>query len=900
MRTAKPEPPDGRPDYFAPANSAEDAVLRRIKGNFRRQMISKSILSDGLASIPEQWCAHDIPEHFKAILTSTAGPRARGGEDLPDLAEGEVEIARLTLVNSVHGEVTSLRAKRNPQDRDILLSMVDEYETEFKLPKSKVSAPLTAEEALAVFRDADPTPLATSCQHEFSSFFYSNLNVAASEMVKKSGEEPPDNDDPLTRAKARAFARVVIANQLGLEADCIRSRSDGHPYLVLKVRETIPQDKRIQDWLTIYHAGVEAEKVLYGSYTGDGSGEIEDLAQEFHLDKNHLLQASQTVTEQRGRNDFIQSDVKKITEELRHRLAWGANNKEAALDDPYLLFFFSAIDHDGVTRFFDAMKQEDGFSLAETATSAPRLGQCVETVYGDPSGGTHHVHRIYGKYRTGAARQAMEKFASRAGLTQVSELAKTSTLREASPTWKIIFEKLGCESLAFSPKSTTDYRTEINHAKSNAVTDARPNTEMLRLKTCPNCRKEVLSLITDNETKKRYCCHCIPNPETCAGAVFVARKMDELHTAGKLETYTVEQRIKDLNEPPRCSVCGAVVDGEICEKCKAEALLLGHRQRRESPLNIRPSTGEDSGFSVRSTIPDLRREESKHLKYWGEPLPLVPPDIDYFPGKGDMDVIPWAYRIHKDAASCDRVDWVVRAEGEKIAREHYIGTYNVPTPQLTKEKLEEVYEHKRHPRRILVVHHERLIGDLICGLLQQDGYEARMESSSADAIRTTGNFVPQLLIIDPVMPEISGLDAAKDIFDQTQCKVLLVSAGASDSGFRQIIGDLRSLGCDCAALGLPFEKEHLLELVRAQILSEKVARDDIDVAVPEADSPESMIDFANMTPVMPDADLLEGFVRVIMPDGKCFDILEELWTKARQIEAGCVIMSLKATGKKQN
>ena len=65
-------------------------------------MISKSILNEGLASIPELWCGHDIPEHFRATLTSSAGPRARGGDNLPDLAEGEVAVARLTLLDSVH------------------------------------------------------------------------------------------------------------------------------------------------------------------------------------------------------------------------------------------------------------------------------------------------------------------------------------------------------------------------------------------------------------------------------------------------------------------------------------------------------------------------------------------------------------------------------------------------------------------------------------------------------------------------------------------------------------------------------------------------------------------------------------------------------------------------------
>lgn len=90
----------------------------------------------------------------------------------------------------------------------------------------------------------------------------------------------------------------------------------------------------------------------------------------------------------------------------------------------------------------------------------------------------------------------------------------------------------------------------------------------IELKTCPNCGRKVLSLITDNAKAKRYCYHCIPNPENCPGPVFVAKKMDELNAAEKLDTYLLEQRIRDLNDPPRCSVCGLVVDSEPCNKCK--------------------------------------------------------------------------------------------------------------------------------------------------------------------------------------------------------------------------------------------------------------------------------------------------------------------------------------------
>ena len=48
-----------------------------------------------------------------------------GGEDLPDLEDGEVDIAPLSRTNSVHVEVTSLHAKLDGDG--VLLRMLDEY-----------------------------------------------------------------------------------------------------------------------------------------------------------------------------------------------------------------------------------------------------------------------------------------------------------------------------------------------------------------------------------------------------------------------------------------------------------------------------------------------------------------------------------------------------------------------------------------------------------------------------------------------------------------------------------------------------------------------------------------------------------------------------------------------------
>jgi hypothetical protein len=380
---------DERPDYFVAPASAEDAVRRRIKGNFRRQMIARSIRNEGLVSIPELWCAQDISESFKEILTSTAGPRARGGEDLPDLAENEVEVARLTLADSVHGEVTSFRAKRDPRDGGILLSMVDEYDTEFKLQKNKVPASLTAEEVLAAFRNADPTPLATSCKVEFSSFFYPNLDLvhegrAQQQESTSKTQEAPASDESASRA-------------------------------------TDPEN-------------------------GEGFGE-------------HSYDAAQ------------------MTEKLQAKAAWADKNREAALKEPCHLFFLRAVDRDGVNRFFDIMEQNGDFSVAETARGAPRLGQCTETSYKSPDGTMHHVHRNYGKYRNVTLHQAIQYFAGMYGLASLAEIAETHNHLEASPTWDMIFARLGCRAGTFVPGAVTqhlDRPTEASERTGTSTpTDAR-------------------------------------------------------------------------------------------------------------------------------------------------------------------------------------------------------------------------------------------------------------------------------------------------------------------------------------------------------------------------------------------------------------------------------------------
>jgi hypothetical protein len=150
----------------------------------------------------------------------------------------------------------------------------------------------------------------------------------------------------------------------------------------------------------------------------------------------------------------ITCDTEAMTEELRRRSAQLSNNpeaQEAALDQPCHLFFYSAVDANGETRFFDLMEQDGEFSIGEAALKTARLGECVETAYGD-----HHVHRVYGKARAKSPFESIQKFVSMFALRSLMVLGEARTQREALPIWEFIFEQLGCLRVTGPPAPSAE------------------------------------------------------------------------------------------------------------------------------------------------------------------------------------------------------------------------------------------------------------------------------------------------------------------------------------------------------------------------------------------------------------------------------------------------------------
>jgi CheY-like chemotaxis protein len=126
-------------------------------------------------------------------------------------------------------------------------------------------------------------------------------------------------------------------------------------------------------------------------------------------------------------------------------------------------------------------------------------------------------------------------------------------------------------------------------------------------------------------------------------------------------------------------------------------------------------------------------------------------------------------------------------------------------------------EKQKSNSRVLIADHNHLVAELVGKLLEDAGYEIRIKQSSYEAIQCAGEFRPQLLVIDPVMPGIMGDDTAMQIARQTKCKVLFLTVGALEVPITEMLSDLQQRGCDCEALAKPFEADELLEHVYRRI-----------------------------------------------------------------------------------
>ncbi len=131
---------DFRPESYWPDGDETAGVISGVMGQMRRQMI-RDLLASGVA-IEDALLGEQLSERTSGLLESI-DPRWMGGEYLPPLRAGEVEIARIVL-NSTTWDVYSVRARRRA--KRIAYRIVDEYAGVWHLKRQTSSRPLSMRE----------------------------------------------------------------------------------------------------------------------------------------------------------------------------------------------------------------------------------------------------------------------------------------------------------------------------------------------------------------------------------------------------------------------------------------------------------------------------------------------------------------------------------------------------------------------------------------------------------------------------------------------------------------------------------------------------------------------------------------------------------------------------------
>jgi DNA-binding response OmpR family regulator len=112
--------------------------------------------------------------------------------------------------------------------------------------------------------------------------------------------------------------------------------------------------------------------------------------------------------------------------------------------------------------------------------------------------------------------------------------------------------------------------------------------------------------------------------------------------------------------------------------------------------------------------------------------------------------------------------------------------------------------------RVLVVEDDEAIAEVLQRSLRMEGYEVRVAGDGVSALDDAGSFLPDLVVLDLGLPQLDGIDVAKELRGRDDTPILMLTA-------RDGV-EARVEGLDAGAddyLVKPFERQELLARLRA-------------------------------------------------------------------------------------
>lgn len=178
-------------------------------------------------------------------------------------------------------------------------------------------------------------------------------------------------------------------------------------------------------------------------------------------------------------------------------------------------------------------------------------------------------------------------------------------------------------------------------------------------------------------------------------------------------------------------------------------------------------------------------------------------------------------------------------------------------------------------KKILVVDDEKPISDIIKFNLTKEGYETVTAFDGREAIAKFDEENPDLIILDLMLPELDGLEVAKEVRKTSHIPIIMLSA--KDSEFDKVIG--LEIGAD-DYVTKPFSNRELLARVKAHLRR----TENIESAVAEenASSSNSEITIGDLK-ILPDAFVAQKRGEDIELTHREFELLHHLATHMGQV-----------------
>jgi CheY-like chemotaxis protein len=113
--------------------------------------------------------------------------------------------------------------------------------------------------------------------------------------------------------------------------------------------------------------------------------------------------------------------------------------------------------------------------------------------------------------------------------------------------------------------------------------------------------------------------------------------------------------------------------------------------------------------------------------------------------------------------------------------------------------------------RIIVVDDEPMIAHTLVDILKGEGYEAVAVTEGASAVKSASAMEPDIVITDVIMPDLNGIEAAKQILKVCpRCRIILLSGQAASA---DLLAKATAEGYDFQVLAKPVSPDRLLSIL---------------------------------------------------------------------------------------